>query len=85
MNTPSHTELLSEMRQGFAQTDTRLDGIERQIKDLGEDQRRMDERQRILVEDVQKAKGGLAVAKWLWAATLAVAGIVVAIWHRVTS
>jgi hypothetical protein len=83
-NDVSHLQILTEMREGLGRVDERLLTIEREIGDLKRSANAMDERQRQLVTDVEQAKGGIAMAKWLWLACIGAAGLVVAFWGRIT-
>jgi len=94
MADPSHAVLLSELRQGFARMDEmrqdvarfdeRLLTVEREIRDVKNAAATMDERQRVLLQDVSEAKGGIRLFKWVWAAALAVAGVVITLWQIIT-
>lgn len=80
----SHAELLAEMRGGFARSEERMHALEAKVDGIGADAKKMDERQRRLVADIDQAKGGIAFARWLWLALVGLAGLSVAFWGRLT-
>jgi hypothetical protein len=75
---------MDEMRQDVARFDERLLTVEREIRDVKNAAATMDERQRVLLQDVSEAKGGIRLFKWVWAAALAVAGVVITLWQIIT-